>query len=39
MKERSFAHFPQVDHVTDKDLGPYMLGVERQEESDGKISR
>ena len=33
------AHFPQVDHVTDKDLGPYMLGVERQEDSDGKISR
>jgi len=33
------AHFPDVDTVTDRDLGPYMLGIEREEEASGKISR
>ena len=32
------AHFTQVDQISDKDLGPYMLGVERQKETNGKIS-
>ncbi|MDD4220112.1 MAG: ABC transporter ATP-binding protein [Sphaerochaetaceae bacterium] len=33
------AHFSNVDDLTDKDLGPFMLGVERQEGAHGKISR
>ena len=33
------AHFPTVDNLTDKDLGPFMLGIEKQEGAHGKISR
>jgi len=31
------AHFPEVEHVTDKDLGPFMLGVDRQEGASGQV--
>ncbi|MBN2050343.1 MAG: ABC transporter ATP-binding protein [Spirochaetales bacterium] len=31
------AHFPDASAVTDKDLGPYMLGVKKEEGSSGKI--
>ncbi len=31
------AHFPDVSEITAKDLGPFMLGIQRQEAVSGKV--
>lgn len=31
------AHFPEVSSLTGRDLGPYMLGVQREENPHGKV--
>ena len=32
------AHYEDMEHVSAKDLGPYMLGVQKEEAVSGKVS-